>query len=174
MKTINAHELKKKLESQEIILIDVREQIEHAQESIAGAQLIPLQTLSVAKLPATSKPIVFHCRAGKRSLDACQKILSENPNLDVYSLEGGIMAWRDAGFEVQKSCNTICTLPIERQLQLLEGGLTLFGTLSGLYLSKILFVIPIFVGLGQMYAGLSGHCYSACLLAQMPWNHKKP
>ncbi len=104
MKTITAVELKQKLANDEaVLLIDVRELAEHQSDCIAEACLIPLREFSLEKLPSKSKTIVIHCRSGKRSAQACLNLLAVDPSLDVYSLEGGIIAWQEAGFEVKKS-----------------------------------------------------------------------
>jgi len=102
MKTITASELKKKLDKDELLLIDVREPAEHRSECIDGACLIPLGEISIDKLPSTKKPIVMYCRSGKRSADACAKLLAISPFLNIASLEGGIIAWSQAGFNVKK------------------------------------------------------------------------
>ena len=44
------------------------------------------------------KKLVLHCRSGKRSLTAGAKLLEENPNLEIYNLEGGIIAWNNCTF----------------------------------------------------------------------------
>ncbi len=103
MKTITALELNMLLKKESVSIIDVREPSEHKEEHIKGCCLIPLGTVSAEKLPTTEGKIVIYCRAGKRSLDACIKILAENPTVDVYSLEGGIIAWRGSGFPVEIS-----------------------------------------------------------------------
>lgn len=103
MKIISAAELKQCLDDDSILLIDVREPTEHYAESIDGAHLIPLSDICCEKLPSTSKTIVLHCRLGKRSLQAGYKLLAENPNLDLSSLEGGIVAWCESGFDTKKS-----------------------------------------------------------------------
>ena len=97
MKTIKVEELKKWLDEDKVLLIDVREPSEHKSESIEGAHSIPLGELSVEKLPVKSKPIVLYCRSGKRSSDACAKLLAQDPMLEIYSLEGGITEWQQAG-----------------------------------------------------------------------------
>lgn len=90
-------ELKKWLDSGEAILIDVRENAEHAQEKIEGSLLHPLSTFESSKIPLTSKKVVFHCRSGKRSLDAANKYSNET-NKECFNLEGGIIAWKNEGF----------------------------------------------------------------------------
>lgn len=103
MKTINVNELKKKLEANEVQLVDVREPDEYKMEYIAGAYFLRLAEVSHEKLPSQSRPIVFYCRSGNRSKTACEVILSQAPNLDVSSLEGGITAWKEAGLPVKNN-----------------------------------------------------------------------
>jgi len=38
-----------------------------------------------------------------RGKTACEKLLNENPKLDIYNLEGGIAAWEKAGLEIEKA-----------------------------------------------------------------------
>ncbi len=94
MKTITAMELKERLEYNKVELIDVRDASEYHAGHINSAHLIPLSEISIDQLPLTKKPIVLYCHAGKRSLAACKLLLAQNPNLDLFNLEGGILAWR--------------------------------------------------------------------------------
>lgn len=100
MKMITAHQLAQALAQQQLIVVDVREAVEHQAEAIAGSYLRPLATINVDQLPQTDKGIVLHCKAGKRSEQAYQQLISENPQLNLYSLEGGIEAWKQAGLPI--------------------------------------------------------------------------
>jgi rhodanese-related sulfurtransferase len=100
MKTLTVQELYPKWKNHSVLLIDVRESSEYRVEHIPGSVLIPLSEFSLQKLPSFDKPIVFQCRSGVRSLDACARILEEQPHLEVYSLDGGILAWKKAGYDV--------------------------------------------------------------------------
>jgi rhodanese-related sulfurtransferase len=168
MKSIAAHDLKKRLDQNEVTLIDVRAPKEHQHEHIAGSHLIPLETVSIEQLPNDNKPIVFHCLAGKRSADAC-RILSETAkDLDIYTLEGGINAWKEAGLPVERSGSPI--LPLDQQTQVAIGIITLSGTLLGGLINSFFYVFPFITGAGLIFAGLSGWCGMAKLIAKMPWN----
>ena len=57
-----------------------------------------------------------------------------------------------------------------RQVQIAAGLLVLLGVLGGLFLTPALFGLAGFVGAGLTFAGLSGFCGMARLLAVMPWN----
>ena len=98
MKSMMVSELKERLEAGGIFLVDVREPEEHAQMSIPGAHLMPLATFSYEQLPEKFSTIVIHCHSGKRSAMACERLLADHPNLDVYNVEGGILAWKAAGY----------------------------------------------------------------------------
>lgn len=168
MKIITPTELKKHLDKTTAILIDVREPAEHRSEHIEGAHLIPLKEVAAEKLPQKSDYIVIYCQSGRRSTEACKKLLKQNPTLNIYSLEGGIAAWKQAGFSVNKSPSKV--LPLDQQTQLAAGFLALLGVLLGTYIHSGFYVIPGFVGSGLMFAGVTGWCGMAKLLAKMPWN----
>jgi rhodanese-related sulfurtransferase len=168
MKIIVAADLKKRLDKDEVLLIDVREPEEYKSESINGACLIPLSEISIEKLPSLSKPIVIHCRSGKRSMDACIKLLASNSSLDVYSLDGGILAWSQAGFKTKKS--RVDKLSIERQTQVAIGLIAFVGTVFGFMFNAAFYMLPGFIGLGLIFAGITGWCGMAKLLLKMPWN----
>ncbi len=168
MKTITASELKKLLDKNEVLLIDVREPAEHSSEYIDGACLIPLGEISIDKLPSTQRPIVIHCRSGKRSIDACAKLLASNHSLDVASLEGGIIAWIQDGFNVKKSGSSV--LPLDRQTQIAAGFIVFTGTLLGILINPTFYILPSFIGAGLIFAGITGWCGMTKFLAKMPWN----
>lgn len=104
IKIITPKELHTKLN--EVCLIDVREPEEHREGYIEGAYLVPLATVSLQRirdiLGSSKQPVMFYCRAGKRSLSACEKVLQEDADFEVASMEGGILAWQSAGFIIKK------------------------------------------------------------------------
>lgn len=171
MKSIDCATLKKLLENDEAILVDVREIIENKSERIKGSHLIPSGKISVDKLPQTKgKKLVVHCKSGGRSSNACSKLLKQDPQLEIYNLEGGISAWKNCGFEIESS-STKC-LPIERQVQLVAGLSIATGVLLGLFISTWFFLIPLFFGCGLAFAGITGWCGLGILLAKLPCNQK--
>lgn len=83
------------LDREDVSLIDVREDYEHAAGHIAGDRHIPLRSLAEAAGQLDrDKPIVFYCRAGARSLMAAQAFAGAG--FQAYSLEGGALAWAAA------------------------------------------------------------------------------
>jgi rhodanese-related sulfurtransferase len=153
----------------EAAVIDVREPAEFASERIEGAVSIPLSKITCASLSvAQGKKAVIHCRGGKRGMSACQKLIAENPNLEVYHLEGGLLAWKEAKLPVLSS--SLKVLPLDRQVQLTVGLLVLIGSLLAYFVSPIFFLLTAFIGAGLTFAGLTGFCGLALVLAKMPWN----
>lgn len=95
METITVNELKEKIDNKEDFqLIDVRETFEYETSNINGEN-IPLANVILEKDKiATDKPVVVHCRSGKRSAQAI-KLLEGQGYTNLANLEGGILAWRD-------------------------------------------------------------------------------
>ena len=94
IKPIDSNTLRSLINKNEVVIIDVREPVEYAAENIPGAINIPLAIVSEGLLPPINdRKLVVHCRSGGRSSQACIKLLAENPELEIYNLEGGISAW---------------------------------------------------------------------------------
>lgn len=95
MKEMSVQELKERLDKGETVkVIDVREPDE-AEICDIGGELIPMgQILQHLDDIPTDRPVVFHCRSGKRSGKVVEKLEEEGFD-NVYNLEGGILAWSD-------------------------------------------------------------------------------
>lgn len=169
IKTIDATTLKNWLDKGDAVVVDVREPAENSAESISGATLLPLAGITKTALPeAHGKKLVIHCRSGKRSTSACEKLIAEDPELEIYNLEGGISAWAEAGHAVKTSGKFF--LPLDRQVQLTIGLGVLIGSLLAYFVNPLFFLITGFFGAGLTFAGLSGTCGLAMVIAKMPWN----
>ena len=172
LNTIDAPTLKRWLDAGEAMLLDVREPAEYRAESIAGATLLPLVGVSRSTLPShTGKKLVIHCRKGARGSSACEKLLAEDPNLEIYNLKGGISAWVDAGYPIQNSGKFF--LPLDRQVQLTIGVSVLAGSILAYFVNPLFLLLTGFFGAGLTFAGLSGYCGLAIIMARMPWNQAK-
>ena len=87
------------LENGEVLLLDIRETDEFEMERIPGAVLLPGSVLDAKSFPVISGlKIVLFCLTGRRSLAIAEQLLRVG-FAGVYSLVGGIMAWKGAGFE---------------------------------------------------------------------------
>jgi phage shock protein E len=100
--------VKERVEKEQAILIDVREEAEWRAGHLDRARFVPLSSLKttkgleavVAKLPKKT-PIYVHCRSGGRCLIAGE--LFEKHGLDVRPLKAGYDDLLKAGFEKAKA-----------------------------------------------------------------------
>lgn len=100
--TLGPSEVKARLDGGEIHLVDVREPDEWANGHIPGAVLVPLSRFEaeIGKVPG-DRPVVLHCRSGARSARALALCRSLGLAHDQH-MEGGIEAWRAAGYPVTR------------------------------------------------------------------------
>ncbi|MDF1647022.1 MAG: rhodanese-like domain-containing protein [Legionellaceae bacterium] len=104
IKTMDVTTLKACFAKDEVVVVDVREPDEYAEAHISGAVLIPLSEIKQDLMPAQEgRRLVLHCRSGQRSHYACEQLNQANPELEVYNLEGGILAWIAEGYPVEHS-----------------------------------------------------------------------
>lgn len=89
--------------SDDVVVIDVRRDDERHECFIKGTVHIPLDNLPNRFSEVSSHKIIyFHCKAGTRSASACEAMMKGGFK-NVYNVTGGILAWKDAGFETQSS-----------------------------------------------------------------------
>ena len=163
---LTAQELARQLESGAIGVIDVREPMEFAGGHIAGSLNVPLARLADTQLP--DGPLVLVCQSGNRSLQGCRRLLERQPSRLLLDLEGGIPAWQQAGLPLLRQANA--PLPLMRQVQIAAGSLVLLGLILSHTVAPAWILLTWFVGAGLVFAGVSGFCGMARLLALMPWN----
>jgi rhodanese-related sulfurtransferase len=162
---IRPNEAEQMLLKGDAILIDVREIDEYQSEHIKGAVNKPLSTFNseeVEKL-ANGRKIIIQCLSGKRASKACAKVNSNN----AYILQNGIEGWKENKLATIKKGATI---NVQRQVMLIAGLLVLIGSLLSIYVNSNYIALPIFIGAGLSFAGLTGWCGMAMLLNKMPWN----
>lgn len=167
IKLISSEELKSMAAQDRACIIDVREPAEYRSIHLKNSISLPLSKVSNESLPKGYSKIILVCLTGVRSKEASKKISSES--IEIFSLDGGISSWKQSGFEVIESESKV--LPLDRQTQIAAGSLALCGTLLGAVINPGFYIIPGFVGCGLIFAGLSGWCGMAKLLAKMPWNN---
>jgi rhodanese-related sulfurtransferase len=94
---VTPDDVKQRLDSGAVQVIDVREQYEWDAGRIPGpVRHIELERLSSqAATIDKDRPVVFQCRLGSRSMMAAQAF--RRAGYDAYSLAGGLQAWHDAG-----------------------------------------------------------------------------
>ena len=97
---VDVDELHSLISSDDVVLVDVRSHAEVAQGSIPGASHLPLHLLPLQlnQLPSDKK-VVFYCRTGARSAQACLYAANQGSD-NTINLRGGIVAWVRNGREV--------------------------------------------------------------------------
>ncbi len=152
-------------------VIDVRTRPEHEDARIDGVPLVPLDELDPgAFLGARSRPgapLYVLCQSGARAARAAEKFKKAGFDGCVV-VEGGIQAWIDAGLPVARGRSRV--LPLMRQVQIVVGAVSATGSVLSLVVHPYFAVVPLMMGAGLLFAGLSGTCGLAILLARMPWN----
>jgi rhodanese-related sulfurtransferase len=161
---LSAQELADRLASQRVQVIDVREPMEYAGGHIAGSLNVPLARIAAADLP--QGPMVLVCQSGNRSRQGCMQLLQRGQA--VAELSGGIPTWEQAGLPLRRLKNA--PLPLMRQVQIAAGSLVLLGLILSTTVAPAWIALTWFVGAGLVFAGVSGFCGMARLLAAMPWN----
>lgn len=169
LRTVSPAEAKQ-LMDQGAILVDIREADEHARERIPGARHIPLARLDEADFAAhRGGAVLFHCRSGARTLGSGARLAkATGDECEALVVEGGLDAWRKSGLPVLRDRGQ--PLELQRQVQIGAGSLAFMGTALGLTVSPWFFAVPLLVGAGLLFAGVTGFCGMARLLVHMPWN----
>ncbi len=70
-------------------------------------------------------------------------------------------------------CGGGVTLPLMRQVQIAAGSLVLLGLILSQTVAPAWIFHTWFVGAGLVFAGVSGFCGLARLLAVLPWNRMR-
>jgi len=170
-KEISVHELHEIIKTDELenyAIVDVRSSGEYKTARIENAINIPLHELNKRKSELEKYDTVFlYCRSGGRSGKGCEKIQSLK-EAKVVNVIGGLLEWEAEGFLLKRGKKA--KLSILRQVHIVAGSLILTGVVLSNFLAYQWIFLSGFVGLGLLFAGLSGWCGMAHLLVRMPWN----
>ncbi len=176
MKTISPKELQGLLSADpSLALIDVRTPVEFAQVHVGQARNLPLDKLSPPQLLDGDRhvkletPVYILCRSGQRATKAAEQLQSEGFKSPVV-VEGGTLAWVDAGLPVELGNSNVISL--ERQVRIGAGSLVLLGVLLAYLVHPYFIGLSAFVGAGLVFAGVTDWCGMGLLLAKAPWNQK--
>jgi rhodanese-related sulfurtransferase len=168
LKEIDASTLKRWLDEDKAVLIDIREADEYAREHILPARLVPLSGFDPDDFPMDHDKIgVFHCGSGRRTAEAAERILKTGFK-EIYHLEGGLAGWKAA--KLPTHFDRKAPIALQRQVQISAGALVMLGVLLAAFVSPWFVLLSGFVGAGLVFSGTTGSCAMASLLAVMPWN----
>jgi len=158
------------------VMIDVREKDEFDAEHVENSISLPLSSFD-KQAPAILRTLRGHkviimCRSGKRAGLALQQAaaFSDGAELEVFS--GGILEWKNQGRATVAAKKA--HFPIMRQVQLIAGSLVLAAALLTYFVNPAFVFLAGFMGAGLTFAGATGFCGMAEILARMPWNKSVP
>jgi rhodanese-related sulfurtransferase len=91
-------------------LIDVRTEVEFEAGHIPAARHVVLAEIQgeVASLDK-DKPVILYCRSGNRSGPAAEAFAASG--WDAHSIEGGLIAWHEAGLELEPDGGSVAENP---------------------------------------------------------------
>jgi sulfur dioxygenase len=148
------------------LVVDVRLPAEYAAVHLEPSVSIPLDELRRrrAELPH-DRDLVLVCRTGARARLAAAQLGGYRTRV----LEGGLVAWQEAGHPVIEGKPHIS---LERQVRIAAGTLACIGGVLAIAVSPWFGLLPSFIGAGLMYAGITDRCGMAMVLAKLPYNRR--
>ena len=158
-----------------LTVIDVRTPVEFAEVHVPQARNEPLNRLQPRELigagvVAQDQPVYLLCRTDGRARKAAE-IFAAAGHRETFVVEGGTLAWIDAGLPVTRG--TVTVISLERQVRIAAGSLVLIGVVLGCFVHRGFFGLAGFVGAGLVFAGITDFCGLGLLLARLPWNQRR-
>ena len=148
------------------LVVDVRLPAEYRAVHLAPSVSMPLDEIAARRdeLPR-DRELILLCRTGSRARLAAAQL----SDLRTRVLEGGIVAWQEAGHPVIEGK---AHMSLERQVRIVAGALAGVGGALAVAGSRWFGLVPMFVGAGLVYAGLTDRCGMAMLLGRLPYNRR--
>lgn len=103
MKSLSAPEFKKIIESESVVLFDVRTKPEYDGGHISGSINIDVNDpdfSTLVKSKSKGKSIALYCRSGNRSKFAVTKLT--DLKIEIYELNRGFIDWQQSEFPIVK------------------------------------------------------------------------
>ncbi|HSG18980.1 MAG TPA: rhodanese-like domain-containing protein [Anaerolineae bacterium] len=99
---VDVHTVAEVKDRDDVYVLDVREQWEYDEGHIPGVTLLPIGEVPARldEIP-TDKEVIVTCRSGNRSSQVTD-YLRQNGFDNVHNMQGGILAWEQAGYEVSR------------------------------------------------------------------------
>ena len=157
----------------EVEVIDVRTPGEFEAIHIPSSRNLPLDELEehapeIRELVEQGAEVVLTCRSGARAHQA-QERLTELGLPDLRILEGGMVAWEQAGAPVVQD---VMRWDLERQVRFVAGLIVALSVLVSIAVPEARFVAGA-VGLGLVVASLTNTCAMGMVLSKLPYNQPR-
>jgi glyoxylase-like metal-dependent hydrolase (beta-lactamase superfamily II)/rhodanese-related sulfurtransferase len=148
------------------VVVDVRLPAEYHAVHLEGSRLVPLDEIARRRdeLPR-DRELVLVCRTGARARLAAAELAEFRTRV----LEGGLVAWQEAGHPVVEGKAHVS---LERQVRILAGAMVCVGGVLAVAVDRWFGLLPAFVGAGLVYAGVTDRCGMAMLLGKLPYNRR--
>lgn len=172
MKHISVSSFKEVIDAEKnnpsVAFINVCTPAEYKEKHISGVRSVPLDEIErhVQELQ-DKKTIYVHCRSGRRGVAAIEKLTALGIQAELVNVEGGLLAWEEAGFGVVKLSSR---LSLMRQTFIAAGAIIVLAHVLAFSTTPLWFALSGAVGIGLLIAGMTGWCGMTMLLAKMPWN----
>ncbi len=153
----------------EIQLLDVRTPGEFEAVHVKGAYNVPLGLLSehAAEFAAGVRgPVVLICQSGGRATQA-HRSLHQAGHQSLYVLEGGMNGWISANLPAVRR---VPRMSLERQVRIAAGTLVAIGSGLALVVHPLIALLPLFIGSGLVFSGVTDTCGMGLLISKLPWN----
>lgn len=171
--SVKPESLVTKSQDTDFFLVDVRTPLEFAAFRATRAVNFPLSSLNPEEIraaaPTVDQPVYVICRSGKRAEMACKQLLKAGFE-NVRNVTGGTLGWDAAGLPVERSASRF-TLSLEQQVRLVIGAIVAVGAGFAL-LDPWFALIPLVMGLGLVFAGITDSCLMAMMVSRLPWNQR--
>jgi glyoxylase-like metal-dependent hydrolase (beta-lactamase superfamily II) len=150
------------------LLVDVRLPAEYRSVHLEPSISLPLDEIRRRRgeLPR-DRELVLVCLSGARARLAAAELTGFRARV----LEGGMIAWQEAGHPVVEGK---AHMSLERQVRIAAGALVCTGGVLAVAISPWFGLLPAFVGAGLVYAGITNRCGMALLLGKLPYNRQGP
>jgi glyoxylase-like metal-dependent hydrolase (beta-lactamase superfamily II)/rhodanese-related sulfurtransferase len=151
-----------------VSVIDVRTGMEFETEHVEGSRHIPVDQVKsrAQEVMAVAAPRMIMCQSGRRAEQAAETLSAMGIG-GLSVIEGGMNAFSPAGGDTVKGKQH---MSLERQVRIIAGFIVVLGCALAWYVNPYCILISAFVGCGLMFAGITGTCGMALVLAKMPWN----
>lgn len=149
-------------------VLDVRTPGEFESAHIAGAYNVPLNLLQEHRdeiIKHLDEDVVLVCRSGQRAAQA-EETLRNSGLTNVHILDGGITAWENKGFAVNRGTPR---WDLERQVRLVAGSIVLTSILGSIAAPKLKWVAAA-IGGGLTFASVTNTCAMGMALSKLPYN----
>lgn len=167
---ISVEQMRTRMKEAPVVLLDVRTPLEFRFCHASGATNLPLDQLDPEKLGICKEQSVYViCKSGKRAAAAAQR-LQQLGYRNVYNVSGGTDAWKAANLPVEVTSSRF-QLSQEQQVRAIIGLLTAVGAMLAFWQTAFV-VVPLVMGLGLLFAGVTDSCLMAMIVAKLPWNQQ--